>query len=196
MSLEEVEEGQSNQEKKMLYQRASVKISNLSATYGVISDELNIDGQDKKKKKTKAKLNGVDNLGFVSDQKSTAKDETNALKNVSLEARPGELTIVCGPVGSGKSTLLQAILSELRITGGRIEVNGVLSYSSQEPWIFAGTVKENILFGSEYDEKRYREILKVCALERDLTLWPNGDETVISEQGTSAEKRFKKFFEK
>lgn len=183
MWLEEVE-GDSS-EKKMAYQRASVKISNLCATYGVLSDELNIDGPEKKK--SKSKTNGVDNFSFISEEKAAGREEINALKNVSLEARPGELTIVVGPVGSGKSTLLQAILSELRITGGTIAVNGVLSYSSQEPWIFAGTVKENILFGSEYDERRYRQILKVCSLERDLTLWPNGDETLISEQGWSLE---------
>ena len=134
MSLEEVEG--SSSENKMLYQRASVKISNLSATYGVISDELNIDNP--KKKKGKDKLNGVDNFSFISEEKAAGREEINSLKNVSLEARPGQLTIVVGPVGSGKSTLLQAILSELRITGGTIDVKGVLSYSSQEAWIFAG----------------------------------------------------------
>lgn len=168
-------------EKRMLFHRASVKISNLRANYGAISDELNIDSPDKKsKKKAKAKSNGVENFSYISDE---AKDETLALKRVSFEAKPGELTIVVGPVGSGKSTLLQAILSELEITGGSIEVNGVLSYSSQEAWLFSGTVRENILFGSEFEDRKYREILKVCSLERDLTLWPDGDQTVISEQG-------------
>lgn len=182
MGLEEVEDSLQDKEKKMLYHRASVKINNLRATYGVIiSDELNIDGP--KKKKGNPKSNGVENFSYISEDKSDARDETIALKRVSFDARPGELTIVVGPVGAGKSTLLQAILSELRITGGSIEVNGVLSYSSQEPWLFSGTVKENILFGSEFDEKKYREILKVCSLERDLTLWPNKDETMISEQG-------------
>lgn len=84
---------------------------------------------------------------------------------------------------SGKTSLLQAILSELRIREGSIQVNGRLSYASQEPWVFAGSVRENILFDSEYDEERYNEVVKVCALERDLNLLADGDQTFIGERG-------------
>ena len=49
--------------------------------------------------------------------------------------------------------------------------------------MFAGSVRENILFDSPYDEEKYNEVVKVCALERDLTLFADGDQTFIGERG-------------
>lgn len=54
--------------------------------------------------------------------------------------------------------MVQVILQELPLSEGKISVNGVVSYASQEPWIFAGTVKQNILFGSPMDEERYKQV--------------------------------------
>jgi len=55
--------------------------------------------------------------------------------------------------------LLQAILRELPLSEGNISVRGVVSYASQEPWLFAGSVQQNILFGLPMDKERYK---KVC----------------------------------
>lgn len=52
-------------------------------------------------------------------------------------------------------------------------------------WLFTGTVRSNILFGEEYDRERYRRVIKKCALERDLSLLPNGDQTIVGERGAS-----------
>ena len=41
----------------------------------------------------------------------------------------------------------------------------------------------NILFGSEYDEKRYKKVIYQCGLERDLSLFEAGDETEVGEKG-------------
>lgn len=62
----------------------------------------------------------------------------NTLTDVSVELRPGKILAVIGPVGSGKTSLLHAILKELPLQEGSIEVNGEVSYASQEPWLFAG----------------------------------------------------------
>lgn len=61
---------------------------------------------------------------------------------------------IIGTVGSGKSTILQTILGELPLDNGHMMVNGSISYASQEPWLFEGTVRQNILFTGEYNEKR------------------------------------------
>jgi ABC-type multidrug transport system fused ATPase/permease subunit len=45
------------------------------------------------------------------------------------------------------------------------------------------TVKNNILFGRNYDSKRYHEILDICQLKQDLCLLPLGDLTVVGERG-------------
>jgi ATP-binding cassette, subfamily C (CFTR/MRP), member 4 len=60
-----------------------------------------------------------------------------------------------------------------------------MSYAAQEPWLFAGSVRQNILFGQPMDKKRYREVVHVCALERDFTQLPYGDETIVGERGVS-----------
>lgn len=61
-----------------------------------------------------------------------------------------------------QSSLLHLLLGELPISGGRVELSegSKLSYASQEPWLFTGTVRNNILFGQTYDQKRYREVTK------------------------------------
>lgn len=59
------------------------------------------------------------------------------------------------------------------------------SINSQQAWSFAGTVRENVLFGSSYDEAKYQKVLHVCALEKDLELFPFGDKTVIGDRGVS-----------
>ena len=47
------------------------------------------------------------------------------------------------------------------------------------------TIKENILFASPYNEKRYQDVLKACSLERDLEIFDAGDETEVGEKGIS-----------
>ncbi|CAM9925022.1 unnamed protein product [Scytosiphon promiscuus] len=64
-------------------------------------------------------------------------------------------------------------------------VTGTLAYASQEPWIQSGTLKENILFGRRMDQERYDAVIRDCALERDLSLLPSGDETGIGDKGVN-----------
>ena len=90
-----------------------------------------------------------------------------------------------GAVGSGKTSLLQAILGELEIDTGHLEVRGVVSYASQEAWLFGGSIKSNIIFVEEYNEIRYRQVIKVCALERDFELLIHRDDTIVGERGIS-----------
>ena len=51
--------------------------------------------------------------------------------------------------------------------------------------IFSGNVRENILFGKEYDEERYNEIVHVCALKDDLKQLPYGDMSEVGDRGNS-----------
>lgn len=81
--------------------------------------------------------------------------------------------------------MLQAILGELPIESGTILVNGSLSYVPQEPWLFSGTVRENILFGLSMDKLRYRTVIQKCELEHDFRLLPFGDKTFVGESGST-----------
>ena len=59
-----------------------------------------------------------------------------------------------------------ALLRELPVTSGEICLSGKVAYISQQPWVFSGTLKENILFGQEYIKEKYDEVIRVCALEK------------------------------
>ena len=66
-----------------------------------------------------------------------------------------------------------------------VQVNGTLSYAPQVPWIQQATIRENIVFGSEYIEQRYNEVLRCCALDSDVAMLPLGDMTDIGEKGVN-----------
>ncbi|EGD79317.1 ABC transporter [Salpingoeca rosetta] len=109
----------------------------------------------------------------------------NTLTDVTLDIKPGMLVGVVGPVGSGKTTLLMGMLRELLPSKGSAGVRGRVSYASQEPWILATTVRENILFGAADDPARRAAVIRACALERDLQLLPGGEQALIGERGVT-----------
>ncbi|XP_025202348.1 probable multidrug resistance-associated protein lethal(2)03659 isoform X2 [Melanaphis sacchari] len=109
----------------------------------------------------------------------------NSLDNINLIIRPGQLAAIIGPVGAGKSSLIQAILQELPLSEGNISIHGKISYASQEPWLFSGSIRQNILFGSAMDKDRYKRVIQVCALKTDLEQLTYGDRTIVGERGVS-----------
>ncbi|XP_020772820.1 ATP-binding cassette sub-family C member 4-like isoform X1 [Boleophthalmus pectinirostris] len=107
------------------------------------------------------------------------------LQNVSLNLSSNQLLAVIGPVGAGKSSLLSSILGELPNEKGMMKVTGQLTYASQQPWVFPGTIRSNILFGKDLNPQKYERVLRACALKRDLELLPDGDLTVIGDKGAT-----------
>jgi ATP-binding cassette subfamily C (CFTR/MRP) protein 4 len=105
------------------------------------------------------------------------------LKDATFEAKSSELVAIVGTAGSGKSTLLQVILKEISILSGDVFTEGSLSYTPQQPWIFTGSVRDNILFGEPMDEQKYQEVIRVCCLEHDLSIFPHGDNSLVGERG-------------
>ncbi|XP_069457992.1 ATP-binding cassette sub-family C member 4-like isoform X2 [Ovis canadensis] len=67
-----------------------------------------------------------------------------------------------------ESSLLRALLGELPPSQGKVSVHGRIAYVSQQPWLFPGTVRSNILFGKKYEKDRYEKVIRACALEEDL----------------------------
>ena len=71
-------------------------------------------------------------------------------------------------VGSGKSSILSALLGEMSKVHGRVSVSGRIAYVPQTAWIMNTTLKENILFGRDYDKTLYDRVIEACALKHDL----------------------------
>lgn len=134
--------------------------------------------------------------GPQSNDRSSKKNQANGdvnldawkeltLNNFNVDFPSGKLIGIVGPVGSGKSSLLQALLREMPLESGSISISGSISYACQEPWVFAGSVRQNILFGQEMDRERYDAVVKTCALIKDFEQFPNGDRTIIGDRGAS-----------
>ena len=92
---------------------------------------------------------------------------------------------ITGPVGCGKSSLFHFIIGEIPSDLGQIAHQGRIAYVSQTPWLFSGTIRENILFGKEYISETFQKAIEVCSMKEDLASLPRGDLTHIGERGVS-----------
>ncbi|KAJ4178007.1 hypothetical protein NW755_013494 [Fusarium falciforme] len=119
------------------------------------------------------------------------------LSDITLRIKPGELAVITGGTGSGKSLILQGILGECHVIEGAIQgpqhaiqdttgtlaqdncwlLKNTTAFVPQNPWIEAGTLRENILFDLPYNEGRYHQVLYACALLPDLKALSDGDLT-------------------
>ncbi|KAG2004754.1 ATP-binding cassette transporter [Coprinopsis cinerea AmutBmut pab1-1] len=160
-------------------------------------------GDGKKKDKDKAKdkassdkgskngKKGESELPTHVDEKSSLKEKESVkeeekpfeLKNLNLKVAKGSFIGIVGRVGSGKSSVLQALIGEMRKTRGNVKFGGSVAYAPQNAWIKNSTLRENILFGQEFDAERYHAVIRACNLERDIENLPEGDQTEIGEKG-------------
>lgn len=146
---------------------------------------------------------GFRNASFIWGGKDAiAADGSMAFRllDLNIDFRIGKLNIIAGPTGSGKTSMLMALLGEMTLTKGNVYLPGGCSredvrpdpatgltetcaYVAQTAWLVNANIRENILFSAPYDEKRYKDVLVACALERDLEILDNGDETLVGENG-------------
>ncbi|KAJ3523042.1 hypothetical protein NMY22_g11626 [Coprinellus aureogranulatus] len=102
---------------------------------------------------------------------------------------PDKINLIVGPTGSGKTSILMALLGEMHYlplspdSWFNLPRSEGIAYAAQESWVQNETIKENILFGSPYDEERYKKVIYQCGLTRDLALFEAGDRTEVGEKG-------------
>ena len=118
-------------------------------------------------------------------KKQIKRENEFVLQDINVVAAPGSFTVVTGPVGSGKSILLSAIAGMVSDINGTISYQGTVVYVPQIPWVFSGTIRENILFGEPYDEPKYTRTIEACALKEDIQKFPDCDQTVVGERGAA-----------
>ena len=112
-----------------------------------------------------------------------ATNDKMFLENVSISTEGAQTVIITGPVGSGKTSLLLAILSELPIYSGNITHKGKMAFVGQSPWVFSGTLRDNITFNKPFDSTKFQKTVEACALTTDITQFPDEDLTTIGERG-------------
>ncbi|KAK2941716.1 Multidrug resistance-associated protein [Blattamonas nauphoetae] len=107
------------------------------------------------------------------------------LSDINISLKVGSLTMIVGGVGSGKSSIGAAIIGDIERLSGNVKIRGSIAYCPQVPWINNDTVRGNIVFGSPFDEQKYLETVRVCALEPDFKTLSAGDQTAIGEKGVN-----------
>ena len=123
---------------------------------------------------------------IMEDASFSWKDHPSLL-SLNLKIRNGHLVGVKGAIGTGKSTLLAAILSEINLVSGKLRLYvNTISYAPQSAWIFADTIRANILLGKPMDEERYKNVIKACCLDIDLQNFGEvGDLLMIGDKGVN-----------
>jgi ABC-type multidrug transport system fused ATPase/permease subunit len=160
----------------------AIEIENASFTWERLPTDEKEGEKDPKKQAKHPEPTGLTSP----DEKENAEAvplEPFKLKNVTLEVGRNELLAVIGTVGCGKSSLLSALAGDMRVTDGTVRMSTTRSFCPQYAWIQNATVRNNILFGKEYDESWYEQVIDACALAPDLEILPNGDSTEIGERG-------------
>uniref|UniRef100_A0A7N0VJV5 ABC-type xenobiotic transporter n=1 Tax=Kalanchoe fedtschenkoi TaxID=63787 RepID=A0A7N0VJV5_KALFE len=114
------------------------------------------------------------------------KSDKHTLSRINVDIPVGSLVAIVGGTGDGKTSLISAMLGEVpSVLESSVVIRGKIAYVPQISWIFNGTVRENILFGQEYDAARYWEAVDVTELQHDLKLLPGYDLTEIGERGVN-----------
>ena len=93
-----------------------------------------------------------------------------------FEVKPGQVVAVVGRIAAGKSSLVQAILGNMVKEHGSFNVGGRISYVPQNPWLQNLSLRDNVLFGEQFDENKYTDVIESCALTLDLQILSNGDQ--------------------
>lgn len=132
-----------------------------------------------------------DNVSFA------YRPDVPVLHQVSFHVRPGETVALVGPTGAGKSTVFHLLARYYDVSGGRILLDGhdirdvtlaslraQIGIVSQEPFLFNGTIRENILYGRpDASETELRAAVRAANCEEFIERLPDRFESRVGERG-------------
>jgi len=136
-----------------------------------------------------------EDVDFAYNHSTTGSTAT--LSGISLKVEPGKVLGIVGPPGSGKTTLLRLIPRLYDVSRGGVFLDGKdvrslqidnlrsnIAYMPQEPFLFAGTIRENLTFGNPLiNETQLKMITQKAALYDTIRSFSNGFETIVGEKG-------------
>jgi ATP-binding cassette subfamily B protein len=162
-----------------------------------VFDILDFETETSNARRTETLANNVRGEVLFENVSFAYSPERVVLKNISLQARPGEMIALVGPTGAGKSTLVNLLPAFYEATGGRILLDGQdtsrltldslraqISVVSQEPFLFNGTVRENILYGKlDATEAELFAAARAANCHEFITRLPEGYDSRVGERG-------------
>jgi len=125
--------------------------------------------------------------------------ETPLIEDLNLDVPAGETVAIVGPTGAGKTTLVNLLLRFYEIDRGRISIDGVdtrqmtrsglrrlFGMVLQDPWLFRGTIRENIAYGREgATDAEVEAAARAARVDHFVHTLPDGYETVIDDDATN-----------
>ena len=125
--------------------------------------------------------------------------ERPLITDLSFRVEPGQTVAIVGPTGAGKTTLVNLIMRFYELSGGRITLDGQdiseitrdelrsrTGMVLQDPWLFAGTIRENIRYGrSTATDEEVLEAAKATYVDRFVHALPEGYDTVLDEDASN-----------
>ncbi len=119
------------------------------------------------------------------------------LDNISFNIKQNQFTAIVGKSGSGKSTIMQLLLNFYNHQAGKIKLAGhdinsydpnfirkIIAYTPQDPDIFSGTIRYNIMFSNpEAKKEDFHQVVHLCGIDKFVSNLPAGLDTEIGEKG-------------
>jgi ATP-binding cassette subfamily B protein len=131
------------------------------------------------------------------DPTACIRHTSRVLSDINFDLAQGQTLGIVGPPGGGKSTILSLIPRLYDVCSGQILINGMdirdiplaqlrswISFVPQEPFLFAGTIRENILFENKaLDEQQLMRAVSAASIDETIRDFPKGFDTIVGEKG-------------
>ncbi|ALJ21922.1 ABC transporter ATP-binding protein [Microbacterium sp. No. 7] len=159
---------------------------------------LDADEQDPDEEGAPALVDGPGVIEFEHVAFSYAPEHP-LIRDLSFRVEPGQTVAIVGPTGAGKTTLVNLLMRFYELDGGRIlldgqdtarltrdEVRSRTGMVLQDPWLFAGTIRENIRYGrADATDEEILEAAIATRVDRFVHSLPDGYDTVLDEDASN-----------